>query len=101
MKKNLTELVFVLDRSGSMGGLESDTIGGYNAMLKEQRETDGEAFITTVLFDDGYELLHDHINLNAAKPITEKEYFIRCSYIYNCFACFFWAHISSFIYRCY
>ena len=77
MKKNLTELVFVLDRSGSMDGLESDTIGGYNAMLKEQKKTDGEAFITTVLFDDGYEILCDHINLNAAKPITEKEYFVR------------------------
>lgn len=77
MKNNLTELVFILDRSGSMGGLESDTIGGYNAMLKKQKETEGEAFITTVLFDDEYELLHNRINLNEAKPITEKEYYVR------------------------
>ena len=59
MKKGLTELVFILDRSGSMGGLESDTIGGYNAMLKEQSKMDGEVVVTTVLFDDAYELLHD------------------------------------------
>jgi uncharacterized protein YegL len=77
MKKDLTELVFILDRSGSMGGLESDTIGGYNAMLNKQIGVDGEAYITTVLFDDGYELLHDRINLKGVKPITEKEYFVR------------------------
>jgi len=63
MKKGLTELVFILDRSGSMSGLESDTIGGYNALLQKQKNESGQAFITTVLFDDKYELLHDRINL--------------------------------------
>jgi uncharacterized protein YegL len=79
MKKGLTELVFILDRSGSMGGLESDTIGGYNAMLKEQSKMDGEVIVTTVLFDDAYELLYDRINLRGVKPITSKEYFVRGS----------------------
>lgn len=77
MKKDLTEIVFILDRSGSMSGLESDTIGGYNAMLKKQRKVPGEATVTTVLFDDQYELLHDRIPLNGIAPITEKEYFVR------------------------
>lgn len=77
MKKNLAELIFILDRSGSMSGLESDTIGGYNSMLKKQMDSEGEAFITTVLFDDNYELLHDRINLKGVRPITEKEYFVR------------------------
>lgn len=77
MKKNLTELVYILDRSGSMSGLESDTIGGYNSMLIKQKEADGEATITTVLFDDQYELLHDRINIKGVVPITEKEYFVR------------------------
>ena len=77
MKKGLTELVFILDRSGSMSGLESDTIGGYNAMLEKQKKEPGEAVITTVLFDDRYELLHDRINLRGIEPITDKEYFVR------------------------
>ncbi len=77
MKKGLTELVFILDRSGSMSGLERDTIGGYNAMLEKQKGEPGEAIITTVLFDDKYELLHDRINLRSIAPITEKEYFVR------------------------
>lgn len=77
MKKDLTELVFILDRSGSMGGLESDTIGGYNAMLNKQKAMAGEATITTVLFDDAYELLHDRINLKGVRPITDKEYYVR------------------------
>lgn len=74
MKKGLTELVFILDKSGSMGGLEADTIGGYNAMLEKQKAVKGEARITTVLFDDGYELLHDRIDLRAVGPISGKEY---------------------------
>ena len=61
MKKGLTELVFILDRSGSMAGLETDTIGGFNAMLEKQRKVEGECRITTVLFDHDYELLHDRI----------------------------------------
>ncbi|OCZ54287.1 vWA domain-containing protein [Dehalobacter sp. TeCB1] len=79
MKKGLTELVFILDRSGSMSGLESDTIGGYNAMLEKQKKETGEVVITTVLFDDQYELLHDRINLRGIAPITDKEYFVRGS----------------------
>ncbi len=75
MQKNLTELVFILDKSGSMGGLESDTIGGYNAMLAKQKAEDGEARITTVLFDDKYEILHDRIDIRAVSPITDKEYY--------------------------
>lgn len=76
MKKNLTELVFILDKSGSMGGLEKDTIGGYNSMLEQQRKVDGECVITTVLFDNRYELLHDRIDIRAIQPISEKEYFV-------------------------
>lgn len=79
MKKGLTELVFILDRSGSMSGLESDTIGGYNAMLEKQKKEAGEAVITTVLFDDKYELLHDRINLRGIAPITDTEYYVRGS----------------------
>jgi uncharacterized protein YegL len=79
MKKDLTELVFILDRSGSMAGLESDTIGGYNALLEKQKQQPGEAIITTVLFDDHYELLHDRITLRGIAPITENEYFVRGS----------------------
>lgn len=76
MKTSLTELVFILDKSGSMSGLESDTIGGYNAMLKKQQEETGEAIVTTVLFDDNYELLHDRNNIKGLRPITEKEYYV-------------------------
>ena len=79
MKKGLTELVFILDRSGSMSGLESDTIGGYNAMLKKQAEAEGEVVLTTVLFDDAFELLHDRINLKAMMPMTDRDYFVRGS----------------------
>ena len=77
MKKGLTELVFILDRSGSMSGLETDTIGGYNAMLEKQKKGPGEAVMTTVLFDDGYELLHDRMNLRSIQPLTDNEYFVR------------------------
>lgn len=77
MKTNITELVFILDRSGSMSGLESDTIGGYNSMLKKQKPEQGEAVVTTVLFDDNYQLLHDRINIKGVSLITEKDYFVR------------------------
>ena len=76
MKKNLTELVFILDKSGSMSGLEKDTIGGFNSLLEQQRKVDGECVITTVLFDNRYELLHDRIDIRAVQPITRKEYFV-------------------------
>lgn len=72
----ITELVFILDRSGSMSGLEQDTIGGYNAMLEKQKGIKGAAQITTVLFDNNYELLHDRIDIRAVSPITEKEYYV-------------------------
>ncbi len=74
MKKGLTELVFILDKSGSMSGLETDTIGGFNSMLEKQRKLDDECRITTVLFDNRYELLHDRIDIRAVSPLTEKDY---------------------------
>lgn len=77
MKKNLTELVFILDRSGSMRGLEGDTIGGFNAMLDRQREQGGEANITTILFDDHYEKIHDRFSLEWVKELTDKDYYVR------------------------
>ena len=77
MKKNLTELVMILDRSGSMGGLESDTIGGYNSMLKKQREAEGEVLVSTVLFDDRSEVLYDRVPLEKLPQMTEKEYYVR------------------------
>jgi len=79
MKNNTTELVFILDRSGSMGGLESDTIGGFNSMLAKQQKEPGDCRITTVLFDSEYEILHDRIDVKAVSPVTEKEYFVRGS----------------------
>ena len=77
MKNNLTELVFILDRSGSMQGLEGDTIGGFNAMIEKQKKEPGEAFVSTVLFDDQTEVLHDRVKLGEVRPITEKEYYVR------------------------
>ena len=77
MKKGLTEVVFILDRSGSMGGLESDTIGGYNSMLGKQRNEEGEALISTILFDDQVEVLCDRRPVKEVKDITSKEYFVR------------------------
>ena len=79
MKKGLTEIVFILDRSGSMGGLEKDTIGGYNSMIAKQKTEEGEAVISTVLFDNETEVLHDRVPLSKVEPITEKEYFVRGS----------------------
>ncbi|MBQ6163541.1 MAG: VWA domain-containing protein [Clostridia bacterium] len=76
-KNNVTELVFILDRSGSMGGLESDTIGGFNAMLKQQKEQQGEVFVSTVLFDNFSEVLHDRLPLEKVAPLTEKDYYVR------------------------
>ena len=77
MKKGLTEIVFILDRSGSMSGLEKDTIGGYNSLIKKQKKEDGEAYISTVLFDDRTEVLHDRVGLDKIKPMTEEEYYVR------------------------
>lgn len=77
MKQNLTELVFILDRSGSMQGLEGDTIGGFNAMIEKQKKEPGEAFVSTVLFDDQVEVLHDRVKVSDVQPITGKEYYVR------------------------
>ena len=77
MKKNLTELVFILDRSGSMQGLEGDTIGGFNSMLDRQKREPGEAYVSTVLFDDRAEVLHDRVKVGQVRPMTEKEYYVR------------------------
>ena len=79
MKKGLTEIVFILDRSGSMAGLEKDTIGGYNALIEKQKNEEGEALISTVLFDNETEVLHDRIPLDKVEMITDKEYFVRGS----------------------
>ena len=77
MKKNLTELVFILDRSGSMSGLETDTIGGFNAMIEKQKKEEGEALISTVLFDNDMQVIHDRVPLDSVPALTEKEYFVR------------------------
>ena len=77
MKKNLTELVMILDRSGSMQGLESDTIGGYNSMLRKQQKTEGEVLVSTVLFDDVSEVLFDRVPLQKLPMMTENEYYVR------------------------
>ena len=79
MKQNLTELVFILDRSGSMQGLEGDTIGGFNAMIEKQKKEPGEAFVSTVLFDDQTEMLHDRVRVSGIQPITEREYYVRAA----------------------
>ena len=79
MKKELSELVFILDRSGSMGGLERDTIGGFNSMLDKQKKEAGDANVTTVLFDDQVEVIHDRFPIAAVKPLTDEDYFVRGS----------------------
>ena len=77
MRKNLTEIVFILDRSGSMSGLESDTIVGYNSLLEKQKKEEGDVIVSIVLFDDRQQVLHDRVNLKKIKPMTEDEYYVR------------------------
>ena len=77
MNKNLTEIVFILDRSGSMSGLESDTIGGFNAMLKKQRAGEGQVLISTVLFDHEIQVLHDRVPMDQVADLTEEDYQVR------------------------
>ena len=77
MKKNLTEIVFILDRSGSMAGLEDDTIGGFNAMIQKQKGEDGEAYVSTVLFDNYSEVIHDRVDIQKIQPMTRKDYYVR------------------------
>lgn len=79
MRENSTEMVFVLDRSGSMSGLAADTIGGFNELIEKQKKIEGDAYVTTVLFDHEYEVLHDHVALGEVAPLTGKEYFARGS----------------------
>ena len=76
MNENLTEIVFILDRSGSMGGLESDTIGGFNSMLSKQKKEDGEAIVSTVLFSDDSKVLHDRKEIGSIRPLTEDDYYV-------------------------
>lgn len=76
MKKGLTELVFILDRSGSMSGLEADTIGGFNAMMQKQQKQEGEAYVSTVLFDNECTVLHDRLPLDKVPAMTDKDYFV-------------------------
>lgn len=77
MKKDFTELVFILDRSGSMGGLETDTIGGFNSLIEKQKKEEGTVVVSTVLFDDQMEIIHDRVNLSEVKKLTDKEYYVR------------------------
>ena len=76
MKKNLTELVFILDRSGSMSGLEKDTIGGFNAMIEKQKKQDGECIVSTVLFNNDSQVIHDRVPLDKIEPMTERDYYV-------------------------
>ena len=77
MRKGLIELVFILDRSGSMSGLETDTIGGFNSMIANQKKGEGEAIVSTVLFDDQAEVLHDRINIEKIEPMSDEQYYVR------------------------
>ena len=77
MKKNLTEIVFILDRSGSMQGLEKDTIGGFNSMIEKQKKEEGEALVSTVLFDHEVEVIHDRVSLDKIENLTEEDYYVR------------------------
>lgn len=77
MREGLTEMVFILDRSGSMGGLEKDTIGGYNSMIEKQKKEEGEALVSTILFDHMQEVIADRVPLDKIKKMTEDEYYVR------------------------
>lgn len=77
MKKDLTEIVFIIDRSGSMRGLEKDTIGGFNSMIEKMKKQEGEALISTVLFDHQSEVIHDRVNLEQISELTEEDYYVR------------------------
>ena len=77
MRKGLTEVIFILDRSGSMSGLEADTIGGFNSMIAKQKKEEGEAYISTVLFDDQTEVLYDRVPVNKVEPMNDNQYYVR------------------------
>ena len=88
MRKNLTEIVFILDRSGSMSGLEADTIGGFNSTIEKQKRENGEALISTVLFDNVSEVIHDRVPVQKVEPMTDKDY-----YVHGCTA--FWMLLAE------
>ena len=77
MKKGLTEIVFIIDRSGSMSGLEADTIGGFNGLLEKQKKEDGEAYVSVVLFDDQTEVLYDRVDIQKVEPMNDTQYYVR------------------------
>ena len=77
MKKNSTEIVFILDRSGSMAGLEDDTIGGFNSMIEKQKQEQGDAYVSTILFDNDCEVVHDRVDIQKVPPMTRKDYYVR------------------------
>ena len=77
MKNNITELVFILDRSGSMAGLEGDTIGGFNSLIEKQKQQDGACYVSTILFDNESQVLHDRVKLEDVKPMTDRDYTVR------------------------
>lgn len=77
MNKDLTEMVFILDRSGSMAGLESDTIGGFNSLVEKQKKEPGEALLSVVLFDDRTEVIYDRVDIKKAEPMTDRQYYVR------------------------
>lgn len=77
MRKGLTEVVFILDRSGSMSGLEADTIGGFNSLIEKQKKEEGEAYISTVLFDDVTDVVYDRVPVSKVEPMTDKQYYVR------------------------
>ena len=77
MKKNLTELVFILDRSGSMSGLEADTIGGFNSLIEKQKQEDGEAYVSVVLFDDRTDVIYDRVDIRKVEPMNDSQYYVR------------------------
>jgi uncharacterized protein YegL len=79
MKKDLVELVFILDRSGSMAGLEKETIAGFNRLIQQQKEVQGEALVSTVLFDDRFEVLHNRVSIQKIEQMTSKDYYVRGS----------------------
>ncbi|MBR7041098.1 MAG: VWA domain-containing protein [Clostridia bacterium] len=84
MKKNLTEMVFILDKSGSMAGMEQDTVGGFNAMIQKQKREEGDALVSTVLFSDASTVIHDRAELGKIEPLTEKQYFVGgCTALYD------------------
>lgn len=77
MNNNLTEIIFILDRSGSMSGLEADTIGGFNSLIEKQKKEEGEALVSTVLFSDDSEVIYDRVDINKVEPMNDKQYYVR------------------------